>query len=87
MPFCGFPSFMSQPAAPSEQLAREWSPYVETCIEAFGAERCMFRWGRSCSGAVACHDGKLTVDLRPFEILTLQLSLTPPCSTSKPSLT
>ena len=42
MPFCGFPSFMSQPAAPSEQLAREWSPYVETCIEAFGAERCMF---------------------------------------------
>ena len=42
MPFCGFPSFMSQPAAPSEQLAREWAPYVETCIEAFGAERCMF---------------------------------------------
>jgi L-fuconolactonase len=42
MPFCGFPSFMSQPAAPSEQLAKEWGPYIETCIEAFGAERCMF---------------------------------------------
>jgi L-fuconolactonase len=42
MPFCGFPSFMSQPAAPSEQLAKEWAPYIEACIEAFGAERCMF---------------------------------------------
>ncbi len=26
----------------SEQLARNWKPYVETCIEYFGAERCMF---------------------------------------------
>jgi predicted TIM-barrel fold metal-dependent hydrolase len=23
-------------------LARAWRPYVETCIELFGAERCMF---------------------------------------------
>ena len=22
--------------------AAEWGPYIETCIEAFGAERCMF---------------------------------------------
>lgn len=42
MPFCNFPSFMSDPPAPSEQLAAEWRPYVETCIEAFGPERCMF---------------------------------------------
>ncbi len=42
MVFPGFASFMSEPAASSEQLAAEWKPYVETCIEAFGAERCMF---------------------------------------------
>jgi L-fuconolactonase len=42
MPFCNFPSFMSVPEAPSAQLAYEWRPYIETCIEAFGAERSMF---------------------------------------------
>ncbi len=42
MPFAGFPSFMSLPPASSEQLATEWKPYIETCIEAFGPERCMF---------------------------------------------
>jgi len=42
MPFAGFPSFMSDPPATSQQLADEWRPYVETCIEAFGAGRCMF---------------------------------------------
>jgi predicted TIM-barrel fold metal-dependent hydrolase len=42
MPFCGFPSFMSSPPAPSTQLAAEWKPYLETCIEAFGPDRCMF---------------------------------------------
>jgi predicted TIM-barrel fold metal-dependent hydrolase len=42
MPFCGFPSFMSSPPASSQQLAQEWRPYVETCIEAFGPSRCMF---------------------------------------------
>jgi predicted TIM-barrel fold metal-dependent hydrolase len=42
MPFCNFPSFMAQPAAGSAQLAQEWRPYVETCIEAFGARRAMF---------------------------------------------
>ncbi len=26
----------------SEELADAWRPYVETCIEIFGAERCMF---------------------------------------------
>jgi predicted TIM-barrel fold metal-dependent hydrolase len=26
----------------SEDLAAAWRPYVETCIEAFGVNRCMF---------------------------------------------
>ncbi|MFC3070717.1 amidohydrolase family protein [Phenylobacterium soli] len=42
MPFCNFPSFLSDPPASSEQLAGEWRPYIETCIEAFGPQRCMF---------------------------------------------
>ncbi len=28
--------------APSSQLAVAWRPYIETCIEVFGAHRCMF---------------------------------------------
>ena len=28
--------------ASSQEMARLWKPYVETCIELFGAERCMF---------------------------------------------
>jgi L-fuconolactonase len=57
MPFCGFASFMSDPPAPSTQLAAEWKPYIETCIEAFGADRCMFESNfpvdiGSCSYAV-----------------------------------
>jgi predicted TIM-barrel fold metal-dependent hydrolase len=42
MAFCNFPSFLQSPAASSAQLAAEWRPYIETCIEAFGANRCMF---------------------------------------------
>ncbi|HZZ66914.1 MAG TPA: amidohydrolase family protein [Phenylobacterium sp.] len=42
MAFCNFPSFLSEPRAPSEQLAAEWAPYIETCIEAFEPKRCMF---------------------------------------------
>jgi predicted TIM-barrel fold metal-dependent hydrolase len=42
MRFCNFPSFGQQPYAPSAQLAAEWKPYIETCIEAFGPNRCMF---------------------------------------------
>lgn len=31
------------PAPPSsDELAAMWRPYIETCIEAFGADRCMF---------------------------------------------
>ena len=42
MAFCNFPSFLQTPAATSTQLAAEWKPYIETCIEAFGVNRCMF---------------------------------------------
>jgi predicted TIM-barrel fold metal-dependent hydrolase len=41
MPFAGFP-FMARPEPTSAQLAEDWRPYIETCIEAFGPERCMF---------------------------------------------
>lgn len=42
LPTCGFRSFMATPPASSAQLADEWRPYIETCIEAFGPYRCMF---------------------------------------------
>jgi L-fuconolactonase len=42
MDFCHFPSFLADPPFNSEQLAAEWRPYIETCVEAFGADRCMF---------------------------------------------
>jgi L-fuconolactonase len=38
----GFPSYQAQPPASSADLAADWRPYVETCITAFGADRCMF---------------------------------------------
>lgn len=41
-PFAGFPSFEQVPPPSSQQLAAEWGPYIETCIEAFGVKRCMF---------------------------------------------
>ena len=35
--------FHRRPRPPgSEELAKAWRPYVETCIEAFGVRRCMF---------------------------------------------
>ena len=52
MAFCGMPEEGPAAGVPSEKLAALWKPYVETCIEAFGADRCMFesnhpvdRWG------------------------------------------
>ena len=42
MPFAGFDSFRSTPRATSVELAAEWKPYIDTCIEAFGAKRGMF---------------------------------------------
>ena len=35
--------FHRHPKPPgSAELAKTWQPYIETCIEAFGADRCMF---------------------------------------------
>ena len=52
MPFAGFPGMSPDVRLGSEELAALWRPYVETCIEAFGASRAMFesnfpvdRWG------------------------------------------
>ncbi|BCW89569.1 hypothetical protein sos41_27350 [Alphaproteobacteria bacterium SO-S41] len=42
MVFPGFDSFMAGTPATSEQLAAEWKPYIETCIQAFGPARAMF---------------------------------------------
>jgi predicted TIM-barrel fold metal-dependent hydrolase len=39
---CGF-GFKDWPTPPTaEQLAHLWRPYIETCIDLFGPERCMF---------------------------------------------
>jgi predicted TIM-barrel fold metal-dependent hydrolase len=42
MALCGF-AFQNEDVPPtSETLAEAWREYIERCIEAFGAERCMF---------------------------------------------
>jgi L-fuconolactonase len=42
MPFAGWRKSWREPQPSSEQLAKEWKPYIETCIEAFGVPRGMF---------------------------------------------
>jgi predicted TIM-barrel fold metal-dependent hydrolase len=42
IPFGGFKSLTAIPPFTSEQLSAEWNPYIDTCIDAFGAHRCMF---------------------------------------------
>jgi L-fuconolactonase len=42
IPFGGFNSYMATSPATSLELAEEWKPYILTCIEAFGPDRCMF---------------------------------------------
>lgn len=56
MPHCGFGFEDRLPQPAHEELATHWKPYVETCIELFGATRCMFESNfpadrRSCSYA------------------------------------
>ncbi|MGH7210684.1 MAG: amidohydrolase family protein, partial [Acetobacteraceae bacterium] len=38
----GFDFHEREAPASSKELAAAWRPYVETCIEAFGPDRCMF---------------------------------------------
>ena len=40
--FTNFPSLLADPPVGSAQLADEWRPYVESTIELFGVDRCMF---------------------------------------------
>jgi len=41
-PLAGLGTFLAKPQLTAEQLSRIWRPYIETCIEAFGARRSMF---------------------------------------------
>jgi L-fuconolactonase len=41
--------------ARSEDLARDWRPYVETCIGIFGTERCMFEGNYPVEGVSATY--------------------------------
>jgi predicted TIM-barrel fold metal-dependent hydrolase len=66
MPFCNFASCLSEPRAPAAQLAKEWGPYIETCIEAFGPKRAMMESNfpvdeLSCSYATLWNALKLIV--------------------------
>jgi predicted TIM-barrel fold metal-dependent hydrolase len=42
MKVIGFGYAQADTPPSSEQMARDWKPYVETTVEAFGANRCMF---------------------------------------------
>lgn len=42
MPYTGWHYHLADKPPGSDRLAADWRPYVETCIEAFGAQRCMF---------------------------------------------
>jgi len=42
LPLLGFETFAHEPPSTSIELANEWRPYIETCIELFGADRAMF---------------------------------------------
>ncbi|RYX97988.1 MAG: amidohydrolase [Comamonadaceae bacterium] len=42
MPVAGFALHLQARPPSSEDLANAWRPCIETCIELFGAERCMF---------------------------------------------
>jgi predicted TIM-barrel fold metal-dependent hydrolase len=50
---CGFPSLGSPDAVGSAELAEQWRPYVETSIEAFGVDRCMFESNFPVDGVTA----------------------------------
>jgi predicted TIM-barrel fold metal-dependent hydrolase len=39
---CGFPFYGRPELSTSAALAEAWRPWIETCIEVFGADRCLF---------------------------------------------
>ena len=50
-----YDTFMSDPPATSEQLATQWRPYIENCIEVFGVDRCMFESNYPADAGSACY--------------------------------
>ncbi len=55
MPTCGLSSGLEGTSPGSEELAKRWRPYIETCIEAFGADRCMFESNYPVDAATAAY--------------------------------
>jgi predicted TIM-barrel fold metal-dependent hydrolase len=53
MALCGFPSTALPERAGSEALARDWRAHIETAIELFGPERCMFESNFPIDGVTA----------------------------------
>jgi len=70
IPFGGFGSYMADPRYTSGQLAEEWRPYIETCIEAFGVDRCMFESNFPVDSAV----GSYAIVWNAFKRLCVQAS-------------
>jgi L-fuconolactonase len=57
MPYTGWYYHLDEMPPASARLAADWRPYLETCIETFGVQRCMFESNfpmdkQSCSLAV-----------------------------------
>jgi L-fuconolactonase len=55
MPTCGFRASFSPAPPGSVQLAQEWRPYMECCIDAFGVDRCMFESNFPIDAATASY--------------------------------
>jgi L-fuconolactonase len=70
VPFGGFHCYRQVPLASSAQIADEWKPYIETCIEAFGVDRCMFESNFAIDSAVSSY----AVLWNVFKRLTLDAS-------------
>jgi predicted TIM-barrel fold metal-dependent hydrolase len=74
---CGFGFEARERPPSSEELAAAWRPYVALCLEAFGADRCMFESNfpvdkQSCSYAVLWNAFKrLASGLSPQEKASL----------------
>ena len=55
IPFGGFTSYAADPPLTSAQLAEEWRPCIQHCIETFGPDRCMFENNYPVDAAVASY--------------------------------
>jgi len=55
MALCGFPTSALPERAGSEALANDWRPHIETAIELFGVDRCMFESNFPIDGVTASY--------------------------------